>query len=41
MAVGPEVERTLTSGPEGMRVVCVGGAPGKPYAAPEWTILSS
>lgn len=37
VAVSPEVERTLTSGPEGMRVLCVGGAPGKPYTAPEWT----
>ena len=37
VAIGPEVERTLTSGPEGMRVLCVGGAPGKPYEAPGWT----
>jgi hypothetical protein len=37
VAVSPAVERTLTSGPEGMRVLCVGGAPGKPYQAPDWT----
>ena len=36
-AVGPAVERTLTSGPDGMRVLCVGGAPGRPYEAPGWT----
>ena len=30
-------ERTLTSGPEGLRVLCVGGVPGAPYVAPEWT----
>jgi hypothetical protein len=36
-AVGPAVERTLTSGADGMRVLCVGGTPGKPYEAPGWT----
>ena len=29
--------RTLTSGSDGMRVLCVGGTPGKPYTPPEWT----
>jgi uncharacterized cupin superfamily protein len=29
--------RVLTSGPDGLRVLCVGGVPGAPYAAPEWT----
>ena len=29
--------RVLASGPEGLRVLCVGGVPGAPYAAPEWT----
>ena len=33
VAVGPEVDRTLTSGPDGARVLCIGGAPGKPYYA--------
>lgn len=36
-AVAPEVDRTLASGPEGMRVLCIGGAPGRPYSPPEWT----
>jgi hypothetical protein len=35
--VGPGVSRGLTSGPEGLRVLCVGGAPGEAYEAPEWT----
>ncbi|HLM25894.1 MAG TPA: hypothetical protein VK304_02900 [Thermoleophilaceae bacterium] len=29
--------RTLTSGPEGMRALCIGGVPGKAYEPPEWT----
>ena len=29
--------RTLTSGPDGMRALCVGGTPGKAYEPPEWT----
>ena len=29
--------RTLTSGPEGLRVLCVGSAPGRAYEPPEWT----
>jgi uncharacterized cupin superfamily protein len=35
--IGPSVARRLQSGPEGMRVLCVGGVPGAPYEAPEWT----
>ncbi len=31
------VERILTSGPDGLRVLCVGGVPGAPYTPPEWT----
>jgi hypothetical protein len=31
------VGRVLASGPDGLRVLCVGGVPGAPYAAPEWT----
>jgi mannose-6-phosphate isomerase-like protein (cupin superfamily) len=30
-------ERVLTSGREGLRVLCVGGVPGEAYAAPDWT----
>ena len=36
-AVGPGTDRVLASGSEGMRVLIVGGAPGKPYEAPEWS----
>ena len=31
------VDRVLASGPEGLRVLCVGGVPGEPYVPPEWT----
>ena len=31
------VDRVLTSGPEGLRVLCVGGVPGAAYTPPEWT----
>ena len=36
-AVGPGTDRTLASGPDGMRVLIIGGAPGKAYEAPEWS----
>jgi hypothetical protein len=36
--VNAGVERVLTSGPDGLRVLCVGGVPGAPYVAPEWTV---
>jgi uncharacterized cupin superfamily protein len=29
--------RVLRSGPDGLRVLCVGAAPGRAYSAPEWT----
>jgi mannose-6-phosphate isomerase-like protein (cupin superfamily) len=35
--VDPGVARTLTSGPEGLRALCVGGTPGKAYEIQEWT----
>jgi hypothetical protein len=35
--VNAGVDRVLTSGPEGMRVLCIGGVPGAAYTAPEWT----
>jgi uncharacterized cupin superfamily protein len=31
------VGRVMTSGADGLRVLCVGGVPGAAYAAPEWT----
>lgn len=36
-AVGPSVARTLKSGPDGLRVLIVGGAPGKPYEPLDWS----
>jgi len=35
--VDPGVGRILTSGPAGLRVLCVGGVPGGVYTPPEWT----
>ena len=35
--ISPGTPRTLTSGSDGLRVLCVGGTPGKAYEAPEWT----
>jgi hypothetical protein len=29
--------RTLSSGPDGLRVLCIGGVPGGAYVAPEWS----
>jgi uncharacterized cupin superfamily protein len=36
-AVGPAVSRTLSSGPSGLRVLIVGGTPGKAYEPPDWS----
>ena len=36
-AVGPGVARTLRSGPEGLRVLIVGGVAGKAYEPPDWS----
>lgn len=33
----PGANRTLRSGPDGLRVLCVGGVPGAPYEPPSWT----
>lgn len=35
--VGPSVDRTLVSGPEGLRVMIVGATPGQTYEPPDWT----
>lgn len=35
--VGPGVGRALQSGPEGLRVLCVGGTPGQAYVVQAWT----
>lgn len=37
VSVRAGTERTLEAGPDGLRVLCVGGTPGKPYQEPEWT----
>jgi uncharacterized cupin superfamily protein len=36
-AVGPEVTRTLASGPEGLRVLIVGAPAGRAYEPPAWS----
>jgi uncharacterized cupin superfamily protein len=36
-AVGPGVSRTLKSGPDGLRVLIIGGTPGQAYSPPEWS----
>jgi mannose-6-phosphate isomerase-like protein (cupin superfamily) len=35
--VAPATARVLSSGPEGLRVLIVGGVPGGVYEAPEWS----
>jgi uncharacterized cupin superfamily protein len=40
VAIGPGVSRTLTSGRNGLRALCVGGAPGRIYTPPEWTVAT-
>ena len=37
VAVGPQLARVLASGPDGMRVLCIGSTPGAAYEPPEWT----
>ncbi len=37
VAVGPQTTRTLTSGPDGLRVLIIGGTPGKAYEPPDWS----
>jgi quercetin dioxygenase-like cupin family protein len=35
--VPPSAKRHLEGGPDGTRVVCVGGTPGQAYEPPDWT----
>ena len=35
--VDAETARVLTSGPDGLRVLCIGGVPGGAYQAPDWS----
>jgi hypothetical protein len=37
VAVGPHISRTLSSGPDGLRVLVIGGAPGRAYEPPDWS----
>lgn len=39
--VGPAPKRKIWPGPDGMRVLALGGCPGKPYEAPEVTKLGA
>jgi len=39
--VGPEAKRKITPGPEGMRLIALGGVPGKAYEAPDYTELGA
>jgi mannose-6-phosphate isomerase-like protein (cupin superfamily) len=39
--VGPETQRKVHAGPEGLRMLVIGGCPGAPYAVSEMTELSS
>jgi uncharacterized cupin superfamily protein len=36
VSVNAGTSRVLSSGPEGLRVLCVGGVPGGVYERPEW-----
>jgi mannose-6-phosphate isomerase-like protein (cupin superfamily) len=36
VVVEPGTDRVLASGPEGVRVLCVGGVPGAVYERPAW-----
>jgi uncharacterized cupin superfamily protein len=35
--VAPAAKRHLEGGPDGARVLCVGGTPGRAYEPPDWT----
>ena len=35
--VGPETKRKIMPGPEGMRLLAIGGTPGQAYEAPEYS----
>ena len=37
--VGPGQKRRIVPGPDGFRMVAVGGRPGEPYTPPAWTEL--
>jgi hypothetical protein len=35
--VAPETPRVLASGPDGLRVLIIGGVPGRAYEGPDWS----
>ena len=37
VAVDAGTDRVLASGPEGLRVLCIGGVPGGVYERPDWS----
>jgi uncharacterized cupin superfamily protein len=37
VAVGPTVTRHLVAGPDGLRILCIGGTPDEAYEAPAWS----
>jgi hypothetical protein len=37
VAIKPSVTRRMAAGPDGMRVLCIGGTPGRPYEPPAWS----
>lgn len=39
--VGPNTRRRIRPGPNGMRLLCVGGVPGAAYAAPSYSELGA
>ena len=39
--VGPSAKRAVMVGPEGMRLLVLGGVPGKAYEPPGWTELGA
>ena len=39
--VGPEETRKIYSGPEGLRLIALGGTPGKPYEIPDASKLEA
>jgi quercetin dioxygenase-like cupin family protein len=39
--VGPRLKRKLWAGPDGMRVLALGGVPGRPYEAPDVSQLGA
>jgi mannose-6-phosphate isomerase-like protein (cupin superfamily) len=38
--VGPGVSRRIYAGPEGVRLLCLGGVPGSAYEAPDFSKIS-